>query len=96
MVDLSREILTRVGLYWLRLNYLCQFFNICNYVTNVKCRFYYIAIIIIIIIIIVVVVVIIQMFVKNVNRFYANVTYLRQKTFGIEGLDIDVGGYIYI
>ena len=85
MVDLSREILTRVGLYWLRLNYLCQFFNICNYVTNVKCRFYYVAI-----------VVIIQMFVKNVNRFYANVTYLRQKTFGIEGLDIDVGGYIYI
>ena len=81
MVDLSREIATRVGFYWLRLNYLCQFLYICNYLTNVKYRFYYIAIIIIIIIIVVVVVVvvvvIIQMFVKSINRFYANVTYLR-------------------
>ena len=59
MVDLSREIATRVGFYWLRLNYLCQFLYICNYLTNVKYRFCYIAIIIIIII--VVVVVIIQM-----------------------------------
>ena len=66
MVDLSREIATRVGFYWLRLNYLCQFLSTCNYLPNVKYRFYYIAIIIIIIII--VVVVIIQMFVKN-NRF---------------------------
>ena len=78
MVDLSREIATRVGFYWLRLNYLCQFLYICNYLPNVKYRFYYIAIIIIVIvIIIIIVVVIIQMFVKNINRFYANVTYLR-------------------
>ena len=76
MVDLSREIATRVGFYWLRLNYLCQFLYICNYLTNVKYRFYYIAIIIIIVVVVVVVVVI-QMFVKNINRFYANVTYLR-------------------
>ena len=78
MVDLSREIATRVGFYWLRLNYLCQFLYIWNFLPNVKYRSYYIAIIIIIIIIIIfVVVVIIQMFVKNINRFYANVTYLR-------------------
>ena len=83
MVDLSREIATRVGFYWLRLNYLCQFLYICNYLTNVKYRFYYIAIIIIVVVVVavvvvvVVVVVVIQMFVKNINRFYANVTYLR-------------------
>ena len=76
MVDLSREIATRVGFYWLCLNYLCQFLYICNYLTNVKYRFYYIAIIIIVVVV-VVVVVIIQMFVKSINRFYANVTYLR-------------------